>query len=787
MATLRTSSTRLLLAFISPLGLAQGAFAQDSSTAGTAEEQDAEGSSVLTGDIIVTAQKNEANIQDVALAVTAYTGEQMQALNLQDATRIVDQVPGFKAGGLGGPSGPPFFNIRGISFVDFSNINEGSVGLYVDEVYQAAQGSGVAQTYDMERVEVLRGPQGTLFGRNTTAGVVHYVTRKADRDEFNGRASLQYGSYNQVIGELAVGGGIAPGLRFRVAGKYNRDDGWQKNTVTGKRHAKTDALGLRGNLQADIGDVLTVELGAHYAKNDGIATALRPYWIFGDAAATTYCGGFTGPFAVGSPTDLARAECLLGNRGFGRMGQTRSKFTSRRITADRDDFPYEYDAFGGYAKFTADLGFANLTSITAIEDFEQLFEYGFDGWDNRPYGSGQVDFNTHFESDARQASQETRLDGRIGGARYVIGAFFYNATQRILNGTAVDQPSVDQFLARALDPIRAQTKTNSQAVFGQVDVPVGDIVTLSGGLRYTHDERSFSLNCANRPGQVQCAPTPRPRISANALSGRAAVELRPQDDTLLYAAYSHGFKSGGFNPVRPVTQRGPVDQETIDNYEVGAKTELFDGRLRLNASAFYYQFKGLQALIGAFDNTGNTNVLYINAGDPRGYGAEFEAAGRITDNFEASFGLALLDTKIKAAPNITADGRPLNGKRLATAPEVSFNGILRYVQPLASGDLSFQVDGRYQSSIFTGVDNDPAEFVKGYGIVNLRAGYTDESRSWSLEAFVDNVFNHNTIQHIFQLTPSSFTQLPAARPATDAGFGVWGRPRLWGVRASYNF
>ena len=210
---------RLLIgAAIWPMALAGAppALAQDAAGDPPPQEDARQSGGLLSGDIVVTATRRETALQDTAISISAFGGEQLEQLNIQDAQRIVDQIPNFKAGGLGGAGGPPFLNIRGISFVDFSNLNEASVAVYLDDVYMVAQGAGTAQVFDMERVEVLRGPQGTLFGRNATAGVVHYVSKRPT-DHFEGDLSLQYGSFNQLILTAAAGGPVTDGLRARLA------------------------------------------------------------------------------------------------------------------------------------------------------------------------------------------------------------------------------------------------------------------------------------------------------------------------------------------------------------------------------------------------------------------------------------------------------------------------------------------------------------------------------------------------------------------------------------------
>lgn len=739
--------------------------------------------SVFLDEIIVTAQKREQSLQDVSIAVTAFSGEQLDALNIQDATKIVQFTPNAMNGGLGGEGGPPFLNIRGIAFVDFSNINESSTGLYVDEVYHASQGSQVGQLFDVERVEILRGPQGTLFGRNTTAGLVHYTTRKPT-DEFDARGSFQYGQNDQFVVTAAVGGPITEGIRARIAGKLNKDDGFVKNVNTGNRTGKTDALALRGIVQFDLASDWMLEMNGHWSKNDGTSPIHRPFWIFDKNNPTAICGGpvpATAAEIPGSAFDQAHAACLLNNQSIGKSGVNKSDYPNDEGHSERDDWPFEYESWGGYATFTGSFNDINLTSISAYERYDQLFGYDVESYANDP--AVQANTNTSWNSGTEQFSQEIRLDGEFNDNTWVLGGYYFQSEQTNVDSFQINPPldqPINPYFAGAWD--RSLVKTQSYAFFGQVDAPITDTITASIGARYTNEYRTLKeFEC-----RFGCAPTATPTIEGQAMTGKAALEWRPMDNHLYYASYSHGFKSGGFNPVPNPAQRGPVREETVDSFEVGAKNQFFDNRVRVNTAIFYYKFKDLQALVGSVDPvTGAPLVQYLNAGDPRTYGAEIEAAWAITDNWETSLGIGLLDTKVVADASVTADGRPLDGNKLNHAPNYSLVASMRYSVPLNElGTLTFQADGRYQDDIFTGVDNDPAEFVEAYGTANLRAYWTSENDQYTVEAFVDNVFNANYLQHIFHQGPSTYL---SASPFLDAGFGVRGRPRLWGVKMSVDF
>jgi len=563
-----------------------------------------------------------------------------------------------------------------------------------------------------------------------------------------------------------------------------------------------------------------LETQAHYSRNHGISAVDEPLFIFGPPGPVkdvppTYCpgrdanGNIIRP-VIGTPSDQIFANCVRSNLGYNRDGSRKLDYDPAKPTTG-EHLPFRYESWGAYAKFTGDMSWAQLTSITAYDHYRQLFSYDIDSWENLPFGSGQREINTWWNSFARQFSQETRLNGEYNGTKWVGGIYFYKATQGSYSGTEFDlfgaqhgqNPTAHPEIGVINSKVNAVVGTQSYAAFGQLDSPISSTVTVSMGVRYTNDRRKLEeltlypvcgLGAAgavelNPASPSYCGPTARPSIATQAMTGRAAVEWRPGDEQLYFVQYSHGFKSGGYNPNRAAAQRGPVDAEQIDSFEVGMKRYFLDHTLRVNASAFYYKFRGIQALVGTTDPvTGAANVLYINAGDPRTYGIELETTWAITSNLEAQFNLGWLDTRIVAPASTTADGRPLNGKELAQAPHVSLNGIIRYTIPLETlGSLTLQADGRWQEKSFSGIDNDPAEFLPAYGVLNLRAQWRNAAKDVALEAFVDNVTNTEIIQHVFEQTPSAFVVPITATTPSFGGFRVVGRTRTWGVKATYSF
>jgi iron complex outermembrane receptor protein len=244
-------------------------------------------------EIVVTAQKRTEKLQDVGISMSAFSSEDVKAFGFDDGLQVSEQVPNFNFDAAFGPSGPPQLSIRGISILDFSDSNESSVAMYFDEIYKGTVAGQNAQLFDIERIEVLRGPQGTLYGRNTPGGVVHFISKQPTED-FEAGASFQYGSFDQKIIEGFISGPLSDNFRARVAFKYNEDDGYQDNVFTGTDFAQTDIMAVRGIVEWDISDALTMTGKVYYSDSD---SEYPGHGFFGTLDPVT-----------GAPCSLARIE-----------------------------------------------------------------------------------------------------------------------------------------------------------------------------------------------------------------------------------------------------------------------------------------------------------------------------------------------------------------------------------------------------------------------------------------------------------------------------------------------
>jgi iron complex outermembrane receptor protein len=708
-------------------------------------------------EVVVTATRRAEKLQDVAISVSAISAEMLEKQGFQDILQLTQQVPNFSSQSLFGPSGSPFLNIRGISFIDFTDANESSIGLYVDDVYYGAQGAAAGQLFDVERIEVLRGPQGTLFGRNTTGGLVHYISKKPGRD-VEAHASVQVGSYGQRIVEGAFSTPITDTLAVRIAAKSNKDDGTQENRVTGTDWGKTDVQAARLTAVLDVTDRLTATLGLNYADSD---STMVGYALFGNRVPTA-------PY-----TARCSVPQVLASQCANRDGLRDPNPDPNYIYSEAASLPNTYTSSGGYLNLGWDLGFAQLTSVTGYQEYKRYTHQDIDASDN------SIDQLGIYRSNMEQFSQELRLNGETDLLRWVTGLYYYDDNRHRSSIYAINQVPTQNGPADLF--------TESWAAFAQGDFRLSDTFTLVAGVRYTDETRELeNLRNYNQAGASilrdlngNVIQSYSDDLGTTATTYKLSLEWRPLEDILGYLQYSTGFKSGGFNPSLATSPRtvGPVGEETLDAYELGVKTTLADGRLRLNGAVFYYDFNDYQALAGTSAG-GVPVVLFINAGDAKVLGSEVEATWLPIDNLELSLGAGSLDTEFSAPPSVTIDGRPLDGKELPSAPGYNVNGSALYRHAIGEfGELSYQASFKYQDDVWLGPDNNPAETQEAYGTWNFRIAWVSPENRYRLEAFVDNAFDEEYFIQRFESASAFF----------DSAYGVWGRPRTSGVKLTYTY
>ena len=704
-------------------------------------------------EIVVTAQKRSENIQDVSISITAVSGDDIRRFGFEDAVQVAEQIPNFNVDGAFGPGGPPQLSIRGVTVLDFSDSNESSVSMYFDEIYKGTTAGQTTQLFDMERVEVLRGPQGTLYGRNTTGGVVHFISNQPT-EEFDAGMSFQYGSFNQKIVEGHVSGALSDSFRARVAVKYNEDDGYQENVATGTDFAETKIFAIRGLIDWDVSENLMISGKVHYSDSNSTHPA---YGFFGTLDPVT-----------GERCSLERienSECVNS------AGLRDPDPDPEHVYSEFDSLPNEVETVGGSIKINWSAENLNFVSITGYETVDKALREDCDGGSlASPNCFGDWTGETDY-----QITQEVRFSGQYKSAEWILGGFYY---------------ADEKFVTVVVPPFGgfgsyATTEATSWALFAQADVKISDNLTLITGVRYTEEDRDLielagvtGGEGGTKLGDAFLGPL-SDTINTEKTTGKIGLEWQQSENMMMYASISTGFKSSVFNTtlLGSPDQRGPVGEESITSYEIGAKTTWWQGRARLNVSAFYYDYQDFQASAVSLIN-GLPVSRFINAGDVTMYGAEFEMELVPTENLELRLGIGLLDTEFEATPDVVINATPIDGKDTPVSPPVSLNGLARYTHAMDSmGTATLQADFSWKDDLFFGPDNDPFESQDAYALVNLRASWLSQDGRYEVSAFAKNVFDKEYNLFGFISSSAAFT----------GAYKVWGTPRWVGARIGVNF
>lgn len=663
---------------------------------GAAPPMLASGQSGVLEEIIVTAEKRAQDIQDVSAAVSSYTGDQYRQLGFDDITDISSTTPNLNFALPLGEGTNPALSIRGVGLNDFSDNNEGPVSMYVDEVYIGTLAGQAVRLYDLERIEVLRGPQGSLYGRNTTGGLVHFISKKPT-DELDGYGQVSYGRYDDLKFEGAVGGALGENVRARASVMYNDSGDYQTDRTTGDGGGAREIVSARLQLAFDPSSESEVLLGIHGSAIENNAQFYQQRGLL-EADLTTPC----------SVADVFAEIC-----------RDEIGYSDTDNDVDAGDYsggganPLEIDTFGATAKISWDISDTmELVSISGFETVEKFHR-------ETAYSGPNVPLGAVYDVDADQFSQEVRISGDSEEVSWIAGLFYFDDDKSATFGI----PLVSYQNAYDQD-------TESWAVFGHADWQMSDSWSLQLGLRYTDESKGMD-DVANGSALGGTDAAASVSISTEAVSGKVGISWRPAEDWLVYAKASRGFKSGGFNGgfITDPVQLAPYEDETVNAFELGAKATLADGRARFAASAFYYDYEDFQAFTQA-----NINGLPLsqltNAGNAKVSGVEAELVVRPTEYFEALIAIGLLDTESEdfiSFEGLDDLGQPiftdLSGSSLVLAPEVNASTIARVFYPLANGEIGAQLDFSYSDKYFFDSDNSPTDVGGDFTIWGGRIWY----------------------------------------------------------------
>lgn len=771
-----------------------------------------------SGDIVVTAQKREQKARDVGIAMSVLSSEDVQNMGITNTTDVVRAIPNIKFNAYG--SSQVVFNIRGVSQNDYGDQQEPPVAVYQDDSYASSITTASFPIFDISRVEALRGPQGTLFGRNATGGAVQFISNKPT-DHLDGYLSATYGRYNQTILEGALSGPLGNDVSARISGIYDRDDGYIKNITPGEPdRGGNNHWAVRGIFKVQPTKNFKATLTLRYAEAD----KERQAGIYSLAPACPNAQ-FQGEFLP------ANQVCQYWNNYFGSSynggvpGSTANGYSNPAIAPSQGGDPWktagtgpayvDRKIFGATLRLDVGLGAVDLTSISDYQHLKKFYIEGGDGVPELPYNfsspTAYAPFTTgacpapassvtcyasgtlfYQQADVDQYSQELRLAYTHGNNYLVVGAFGL-----IIDGKfgAKYATPFDQY-----DPtVAISQRTESFAFFAQDELKLGDKVKLIGGLRYWHDKKrgdysaseyfsGFSMHFGpsgisyNDPTGTTpltgvtvtpAAATP----SYDGVTARLELDYKPNPDTLIYASYNRGSKSGGFTfstgtpflgqAVIDTLNNIPYKPETLNDYEVGLKAKL-GAHTEFNLAAFYYDYHDYQAFV----QVGYTQLVRNLPATNKGIEAELTT--HPVPGLTIQLGGSLQDSKVKGV--LLPDGVTVVDNDLPQTPSFTGNALVRYEFPLAGGKASLQADALYSDGFCFTVMCAPVERESSYHVENIRVGFAPGDGRLNIAFFVNNLFNRK--YRVYAFDGSLFW---------GDTLGVYAKPRTWGVSLRYDF
>ena len=777
--TLRGRTSAACLAALAVGLVPQAAWAQDQKQ-GDNSNSSSDGQGAKVPEIVVTAQFREQALQDVPIAITAVSSEELEQRSVRTVVDLAQSVPNVEmttgGAGYGAQTNQAF--IRGLGQVDFLAAFEPRVGFYVDDVYYATTYGSVFDTLDLERVEVLRGPQGTLFGRNSVGGALRLITKKPKGDN-SGYLEATGGSRNlyQIRGAYDLG--LADGLALRVVGSAKGQDGqvdrlsykcvhpeYGNDAVggpglhaAGKGSCKIGTLGggdsyaFRGTLGWEASPAVKVYLAGDYAHERAESSA-EVILAAQTSLINPETGNLGGAIPVDGPDNNGLAKWLrgLGTSYYGfdvstpeKMQQVVDSFVSpgrystfARYGNERVGYSNPpvgtLDAWGSSLTVEADLAAEmHLTSITAYRHYKGDFGQSLLAVPVEEVRNGM----TH-----RQWSQELRLLGSLFGdvLDYTLGAYYLDT--RTLNPARVQTEGFTQ----GLDFFSDDTATlKSWAAFGALDLHPLPGLTLSGGLRYSDEKKTYTFDRDYSPsglGFLNFVATGRNHDSQ--LNPRFSISYELTGDVNVYASYATGFTASAFN-ARPFGASGifALDPEKVKTWEAGFKSMLFDRMLRLNAAAYFTRFDKIVGTLSDPTYRNGACAIFCNAnvGNADIQGFEVEAMARPTPELMLSTSVGYTDFQYKKLLAAT-QGLTLDSPQ-TRVPKWTLSGAVQYDAPVGPGQfLTPRVDASYRSRTYFANDvTDVSAQQPGYALVNLRLTYRNDNLGFSIAGAVTNVFD----------------------------------------------
>jgi len=757
--------------FILTAVLATPALAQSSDT-------DAAAQAVLE-EVVVTAERREANLQDVALAVSAFSETDLEDYQVQDLGDLQSLVPNLSI--HVGDANNAVAYIRGVGQVDSVAFFEPGVGIYLDDVYLGRAQGAFLSVLDVERIEVLRGPQGTLYGRNTVGGAIKYVSA-APTDEFSADVTATFGNYNRVDVSAAMSGPLlGDALTGRLTVAKLQRDGYSDNLFDGQDDGDLDTLYARGVLRFDASDSVSIQLAMDYTKNDPdrsrTPSKVTPINL-------VVVDPFT--FGVSALSFPADEDPFTVNADFNTVEETETQGVDLNIAWEINDK-------------------LNFRSITSYRELDYGTELDLDATPINAFG-------IFYFNDQDQTTQEFQLTFEDERLRAVGGLYYFNE-----EGTTFDGGVFSNLLiALSGDSVFS---TDSYAAFGQVDFDFTPKLTGIFGLRYTDEEKKYqrraedfdltalagimfdpvtgAIDYANpellNPGSADLAldggiGVPReganpPPASFDNLSFKAGVQYLLNDDAQAYATVSQGFKSGGFNGRVADAQLEPYDEETLTSYEIGLKSQWMNNRVQTNVALFYTDYEDLQ--VSSFEATpdgASFLPVFTNAGAATIAGAELELTALLTDRLTLTANVGYLDAgydEFLGQPDPdTGEVIDISDEReMINAPDWdTFLGLAYTIPVNSGGQFTLLGSWSYRGKTYLEINSSENLAQDAYSLFDASVVWDSPSNHWRVIAGVKNIGDEEYRTHAFDLS---------AFPGVELGY--YNPPRTYNVTGVYRF
>jgi iron complex outermembrane receptor protein len=731
------------IALVTLAGIPSNSFAQsDGVSSRTLEE------------VVVTAERRQVGLMDLPMSISAVTGDTLNEQGIVNFSQLVDTMPNVTYSAI---AQIPRIFIRGVGLDALAPGADPRVAIYTDEVYNARVAGAFGTFFDLERVEVLRGPQGTLYGRNATAGAINIISKEPG-DSLNGYFKGSLGNYGSVQAEGAVGGSISDNLSGRISFQTVDRDGYGSNIETGEDVDDESRHSVRAKLVWEPSENVVVKLtmddteqrdngggGFHFIQNvpGFLADGLRDGYVVPE-----------------NPRDHAgvQPDFSLDNSG-----------TSLQVDWELGEN-------------------STLTSITGYRDVHSYLIQTSDGTTSN-YAP------TSFEEKSEMTTQEFRWSGSLGSVETLLGAYYFTEDNSTLTLAPlhyrlfeIEVPTTPTFLAQGFDAGGVQ-ETKAHAFFAQGTIEVTEALSIDVGIRRSSETREATEHFQFDLGRLYAGSSTRndfanPRFNPglptadlkskwSSTDGKLAANYTLSEDTLIYASFGTAFKSGGFNLGG---LQSPFEPEDIESFEIGLKSTLMDGRMQLAMSAFHYDYTNLQV-----NYTVETQILTANAGAAEIDGFELEISAIPMDSLDLKLNISILDGKY--TEYMTEDpGRPdlgmqdLSGNQLQYSPDLKIYGELGYHIVTASGELVPRVTVNWTDDQYMSQYNHSYVAQDAYALVNLFLDYKSDS-SWLASLYVKNVADK--LYTVAENQTSLFIG--------NQIFGQFGAPRTYGVSVTKSF